>query len=64
MLQDTKVNETPQIGELFTIKEVTDKLKISRWTLDRLTEEKGIKTLKVGNSIRYTADEVAKLISQ
>lgn len=62
MEQGTKIKKeaTP---ELFTIKEVMDKLKISRQTLWRLTEEKGIKTLKVGNSIRYTSLGIAKLIS-
>lgn len=59
MEQDTKIQDIPQ---LFTIKEVMDRLKISRTTLYELTEEKGIETVKVGGSVRYTADAVAKLI--
>jgi excisionase family DNA binding protein len=61
MQQDNTKNDA--IEELFTVKEVTEKLKISRWTLDRLTEEKGIQTVKVGSSIRYTASHVAQLIN-
>jgi len=58
MKQDTKSHAI----ELFTITEVMGKLKISRPTLWRLTKEKGIKTVKVGGSIRYTPDGVSKLI--
>lgn len=59
MKQEAKIMETP---ELLTIMEVMDKLKISRQTLWRLTKEKGVKTLKVGNSIRYRADSINSLI--
>lgn len=59
MKQGTKSKTPP---ELFTIKEVMDKLKISRPTLWRLTREKGIETVKVGDSIRYTSQAVNQLI--
>lgn len=64
MQQDTTNVQSASLDELFTIKEVTEKLKISRFTLDRLTKEKGIPTLKIGDSIRYTGEAVAKLIEQ
>lgn len=49
---------------LLTIREVLGKLKISRHTLWKLTTEKEVKTVKVGGSIRYTPDQVEKLIDR
>ncbi len=64
MEQDTTKANVLSGQELFTIQEVAEHLKISRTTLWKLTKEKGVKTLKVGGSVRYTQDGMAKLVGQ
>jgi predicted DNA-binding transcriptional regulator AlpA len=62
MEQDTELAITT-VPELFTVKEVLDRLKISRQMLWLLTKEKGIQPIKIGSSIRYTQAHIAQLIT-
>lgn len=66
MKQDTKKQnmDTASItGDLFTIKEITDKLKISRQTFYRLVEKNGIEAVRIGDrSVRFTQGDLNVLM--
>ena len=63
MTQDSTITKTTLPNELFTIEEVTEMLKISRQLLWRLTKEKGIQVIKLGDLVRYTPDHIAQLLA-
>lgn len=49
---------------LLTIKEVTQKLKISRQLLWKLTTDKDVRVVRIGSSVRYPQSELHKLLEQ
>lgn len=51
-----------RLPELYTREEVAEKLKVNIRTIDRWRREGKLKGRKVGDGIRFTAEEVKKLI--
>ena len=44
--------------QLLTVKEVAEKLRITRPTLHRLTKSGGLKSIKVGTRVRYDSADI------
>jgi len=49
---------------LYTTKEAMELLKVSRTTLYRLVKNQGLKSIKVGGTIRFTEDEINRFLEE
>jgi excisionase family DNA binding protein len=52
----------PTFPNLLTIRETARVLRVSRSTVYRLAEEKGLPTIHIGGSVRVDSDQLAKWI--
>jgi excisionase family DNA binding protein len=50
--------------ELYTVNELSDKLKYSRSTIYRWLSEGSISCQRIGRQIRFTGNDVIKIINQ
>lgn len=51
-------------SELLTIQEVSDRLKISRVTIDRMRKDGTLKSLKIRKSVRIYKNDVDQLLEK